>query len=259
MWKREQIMYYIKAHTKWLVAVGCICLLCILTVLLEMPVGKIASVMGRSKEMPVCRVDTQEKKIALTFNISKETDIEPLLGLLNQKEVKGTFFVSGQWAEQNPDMMIRINEMGHEYGNLGYQEGSMCGKEIPEMQQDIQRCQNLIYEQTGKKVTLFRPPQGEYDNPLLQTAGAMGMTSVLYDINTYLYQQDTAETVFRKVEERVQNGSIILMGNDMERIGFYLPMIVDHLKREGYEFVFVSELLLEDDSYIDVQGIQRKG
>ena len=80
--------------------------------------GKIKNtVASEAKELPIYRVLTEEKKVALTFDINwaENEYIYDILDVLNENNAKGTFFIMGGWvnySDENREKLMKINEGG---------------------------------------------------------------------------------------------------------------------------------------------------
>ena len=69
-------------------------------------------------ESPITRVDTKEKKVALTFDVAWGSDnIEEILDILDKHNIKATFFLVGSWVDDNEELVKEIHNRGHEIGN----------------------------------------------------------------------------------------------------------------------------------------------
>ena len=80
-------------------------------------IGKIETIQTSSqeKELPIYNVQTDEKKVAFTMNCAwNADDIDKILEILEQNNVKITFFMVGDWIDKFPDYVKKINEAGHE-------------------------------------------------------------------------------------------------------------------------------------------------
>ena len=109
----------------------------------------------------------------------------------------------------------------------------------------------------GKKPTLFRCPYGDYDNKVVSTVESMGMKTLQWDVDSLDWQQSaTVESIVSRVTGKVKNGSIVLFHNDADHTPAALPTILKCLKDEGYEFVFISDLILKENYEIKHDGTQ---
>lgn len=67
------------------------------------------------KLLPIYKVKTEEKKVALTMNCAwNADDIDSILEILKENNVKITFFMVGDWIDKFPEYVKKINEAGHE-------------------------------------------------------------------------------------------------------------------------------------------------
>ena len=72
-------------------------------------------VSSTEKLLPIYKVKTEEKNVALTMNCAwNADDIDSILGILDENEVKITFFMVGDWIDKFPEYVKKINEAGHE-------------------------------------------------------------------------------------------------------------------------------------------------
>ena len=78
------------------------------------------------RELPICSVETEDAKVALTFDVAWENgDLPEILDVLEEEGVKVSFFVTGEWAEQNPELLKKIRDLGHDLGNHSQDHKSM--------------------------------------------------------------------------------------------------------------------------------------
>ena len=110
---------------------------------------------------------------------------------------------------------------------------------------------------TGKKVELFRPPYGDYDDELIKTASELGYYTIQWDVDSLDWKDLSASDIAMRVINGVKNGSIILMHNNGLHTAEAVPIILETLKNRGYSFVPVGELILRENYYIDGTGMQK--
>jgi len=97
---------------------------------------------------------------------------EALLELFRKHDIKVTFFITGYFAEREPEQVRRIMEEGHEVAAHGY-EHHYRGREF-DMGADIKRVKKVLEKITGKKVKGFRSPQAQYSSELLRILDKTG-------------------------------------------------------------------------------------
>lgn len=114
------------------------------------------------RELPIYCVETDEKKIALTFDAAwGNEDTKQIMDILNKHDVKVTFFMTGGWVEQFPDDVKMIYEQGHDLGNHSQNHKSMSQITDSEKESELMSVHEKVKELTGYEMFLFRPPYGE--------------------------------------------------------------------------------------------------
>ena len=189
------------------------------------------------------------KVVALTFDDGPHPVFTPqILDILKRYGVRATFFLIGARTERYPDLARRIVAERHEIGNHTYSHpadlprkdwGAICG--------EIVKGADAIERVTGVRPKLFRPPRG-YLNYRIHTAAQLcGFTVVLWTVSTDHHDAPTPEAMARRVFKLVHSGAIILMHDGRIQTRWKdvkaLPLILDGLRKRGYSFVTVSELL----------------
>lgn len=192
------------------------------------------------------KAKTEDKKLALTFNISwGDQKAGPILDILKEKKITATFFLSAAWAEKHPAIVKRIVDEGHEIGNLGYRYESYPSWNDDKIISDIQRSHLILSELTGKKPTLLRPPHGHFDKRTIEIAKRLGYTIIHWSIDSKDYENPGVQSIIDNVLNHASNGDVILMhaSDTVKQTEKALPVILDELTKQGYQFETVSELI----------------
>ena len=103
---------------------------------------------------------------------------------------------------------------------------------------------------------MFRPPYGDYNNLLIETAEKLGLYSIQWDVDSLDWKDLSAVEIEKRVIERVKAGSIVLFHNQGLHTADALLSIIRTLKNQGYEFVPIGELIYKKDFKIAVNGEQ---
>ena len=119
---------------------------------------------------------------------------------------------------------------------------------------EIKNCNDKIKELTGKAPTLFRPPYGDYDNTVVKSVKDSGMYCIQWDIDSLDWKDPTPAQMIERITSKLTSGSIILMHNGAKNTPEALPQIIDAVRAQGYEFVPISEIILEGDYTTDHEG-----
>lgn len=214
---------------------------------------------GKKRELPVYSVDRTDKKIALTIDAAWEDDkTEFILETLDQFQVKATFFLCGVWVEAYPEDVKEIAAKGHEIGNHSLTHPHMNKLSASEIQKEITTLDDTIEQLTGKRCKLFRAPFGEYNDTVITAVREIGYEPIQWNIDTIDWKEErSADTILNTVLPKLSDGCIILCHNNGYKIREYLPRLLETALQQGYTFVTVSELLLEGDTTIDANGVQK--
>lgn len=197
----------------------------------------------------VTRVACSEKVVALTFDDGPTEEFaDAILAALAEHNVKATFFVTGREVEENLAAARRIAEQGHELGNHSYSHPRMIFKWPPTIRQELEKTDAAIRSAGYQGQIHFRPPYGKRLFVLPWYLAQMGKTTVMWDIEPESFPEvaASADSIVEHIMQRVQPGSIILlhlMYKSREESRNALPKLVAALKRQGYSFATVSELL----------------
>lgn len=146
---------------------------------------KTVAVTPSKKNLPIYSVNTDEKKIAISFDAAwGADDTEDLLKILQDNSVKATFFLCGYWVDKYPNEVKRIFEEGHEIGNHSdtHPHGSQISLE--QNKKEILAVHEKIKNLLGIEMNLYRPPFGEYNDTVLQAAKEVGYHTIQWDIET---------------------------------------------------------------------------
>ena len=126
-----------------------------------------------------------------------------------------------------------------------------------EIQDELTKSSATIESVIGKKVKLFRPPYGDYNNLLLEVASSLNLKTIQWSIDTLDWKDYSANKIAEKVIKKAKSGAIILCHNNGLHTAEALPKIFEVLISQGYSFVPISELVYQENYYIDINGIQR--
>ena len=210
------------------------------------------SLISPSSQETVANADAQEPyrcgpidsdNISLAINVDwGEEYIPDMLRILAEKNVQATFFLTGRWADNNPDLAADIAAAGHELGNHGYSHTSPNASSVAEITEEIQRTETAIKNATGQTTVLYAPPSGESEDHVLSAASELGYDTILWSVDTIDWQKPTAETIIDRVESKIHGGAIILAHPTAPTVEA-LPQLIDDLKEKGYNFATVSSNL----------------
>lgn len=178
-------------------------------------------------------------KVALTFDDGPHPVCTPqLLDGLKKRDVKVTFFVTGENVESYPEIVKRASEEGHLIGNHTFHHVQLTAANSDDFKKEIISTNDIIQEVTGKETSFIRPPYGSWDKKYEKE---LNMFPVLWDVDPLDWCSTNVDKIVRSVLAGTKENSIILMHSTVTAA----LQVVDILKAEGYEFVTVDEILFD--------------
>lgn len=234
--------------------------ICLVVVAIVGIVGSVSIFADSDRRLPIYCVETEKKQIAISFDAAwGNDDTQQLIDILAEYDVPATFFVVGAWVDKYPESVKALSDAGHQIQNHSNTHPHLPQLSKAQIKDEILCCNEKIKSITGVEPTLLRPPYGDYDNALIETMDELKMQTVQWDVDSLDWKENaTAQSIANRVTKKVKNGSIVLFHNDADHTPEALPTILKCLKDEGYEFVFISDLILKKDYEIKHDGTQCK-
>lgn len=212
-----------------------------------------------NRSLPIYSVELEEKKIAISFDCAWGVEhTDAILAAMQQNDVRCTFFAVEFWVKKYPDYVQKIIDHGHEIGTHSRTHPYMSKLSKEEIESELSSSKKAIEDITGKTVTLFRPPYGDYNNLLIDTAKEMGLYSIQWDVDSLDWKNLSATEIAMRIINGAKNGSIILCHNNGLHTAEALPLIFSTLKNRGFSFVPIGELIYKQHYYMDVNGRQHQ-
>lgn len=211
------------------------------------------------RELPIYCVETEEKKIALTFDAAwGNEDTKQIMEILERHGVKVTFFMTGGWVESFPDDVKLILSKGHDLGNHSENHKNMSQLSDAENETELMKVHEKVKELTGYEMFLFRPPYGDYDNDVIKIAKKCGYYTIQWDVDSLDWKDYGVDSIIKTVTQHkaLGNGSIILCHNGAKYTAQALDTMITTLKEQGYTFVPLSELIYKDNYHMNHEGRQ---
>ncbi|MBO5889733.1 MAG: polysaccharide deacetylase family protein [Clostridia bacterium] len=214
---------------------------------------------GTTRKVPIYSVDRSDNKISISFDCAYGADYTyKLLDILDEYEVKCTFFVVKFWADKFPEVLKEISTRGHEIGSHSSTHPNMSKLSESQMISELTISSQTITEITGKKVELFRPPYGDYNNKLIEVSKRLNLYTIQWDVDSIDWKDISSKEIVNRVVKKTKSGSIILCHNNGLHTHEALPYILSNLKEKGFTFVPIGELIYKDNYTIDSFGVQHQ-
>lgn len=196
-------------------------------------------------QAPVYQGNGLKKEMALVINVAWGNEhLKPLLHLLDQYQVKGTFFIVGRWAEAFPNLVKEIAARGHEIGNHGYTDEELKVDSLTreEMVQQILQAGKVLAGLTGQKIRYFSPHKGESNRLLLETAAQLGYRTIFWSLDTVDWMRPGKEAIINRVLGNAHNGAIILI-HPIDQTVEAMKEVIPAVQQQGYRLVTIPRLL----------------
>lgn len=191
-----------------------------------------------------------KKIVALTFDDGPNPKYTPaILDLLKQYNVKATFFVLGKHAEKYPEILKRESLEGHEIGNHTFNHINIKKSSQAEIKREFLKTQNIIFSITEVMPKNFRPPYGLYNKSLINMIEGYGAKIIIWSTtqDSRDWSNPGVNKIINETLSKTKNGDIILLHDHVEykesNTVEALKTILPELKKRGYKFITISQLI----------------
>ena len=196
---------------------------------------------------PIYQGNTGKKVVAITVNVDwGEEFIPAMLEQFQKHEAQVTFFVTGVWAEKNPDLLKKMAEAGHSIQNHGYKHVHFNSLSSADAVNQIKKAEEVIYKTIGKRSEFFASPYGEQNRQLMSSVSSINYDLIMWSVDTIDWQRPSPDIIVKRVLNKVHNDAIILM-HPTEPTVQALPEMLKGIKAEGYKMVTIDKILVAKD------------
>ncbi len=186
--------------------------------------------------------------IALTFDDGPdEKKTDEILAVLDEYNVKATFFMIGKNVSLYPDVAARVIAGGHEVGNHTFSHGYMTNSSISDVEKEIALANDAIFGAAEYEPHFLRPPGGIYDENVITAAKNSDLLLALWSVDTHDWCHRSTNDIANDVLSRVTDGDVILMHDYVygeSHTAEALKIIIPALLERGYEFVTISDMYM---------------
>ncbi len=215
--------------------------------LLDFTISKINDPESHIKTTPMSRhVKITErtlegkKLVALTFDDGPSPETTPkLLDLLTEKDAPATFFMLGNMARANPDIVKRIKKEHHEVASHTMYHQNLIRIPDDAARADINEAKSVVDGIIGRGPSYTRPPYGNINNAIVDTVGT---PIILWSVDTEDWRSKNTDAIISATMSEVYDGAVILMHDIYPTSVEAVPALIDTLRQNGYELATISEL-----------------
>ena len=185
--------------------------------------------------------DTTKNDVTLMINVYWGTEyLDGMLEILNNYNVKTTFFIDGTWAVLNEDYLTKIYESGHELANHGYHHKDHDKLDEAGNLNEISTTHKIVKELTGVEMDLFAPPSGAYDSLTVTCAEQLGYHTIMWTRDTIDWRDHDSNLIYSRAVKNAKGGDLILM-HPTEATVEALPKIIEFFQANNFNLTTVSE------------------
>lgn len=171
--------------------------------------------------------------VSLTFNVYEGTAIVgQILDILDEYDVKATFFIGGAWADDNIDCVREIYRRGHELGSHGYFHKDHSKMSYEANLEEIRPSIKLLEMICGQKITLFAPPSGAFAESTINACSELGLKVIMWSRDTIDWRDKDVNLIVNRATLNLNAGEIILM-HPKEQTVNALPTILNYIREHG--------------------------
>jgi peptidoglycan-N-acetylglucosamine deacetylase len=198
-----------------------------------------------AKPATYAQVRVDQPYVAMTFDDGPSAENTPrLLEMLKQRNIKATFFLIGQNAAANPEIVKRILADGNEIGNHSWTHPQLSKLSDDRVTAEITKTQDAIKEATGFTPTLLRPPYGAITARQREwIENRFGLNIILWSVDPFDWKRPGASVITQRILSQARPGAIILSHDIHKQTVDAMPATLDGLIAKGYKFATVSELI----------------
>lgn len=191
--------------------------------------------------------NTNHKYIYFTFDNGYENGYTPsILDTLQAKQVPATFFVTGHYLTDQPDLVLRMVEDGHIVGNHSWSHPDMTSISYGQTKKELEQVEQAFHELTGVKgMSYLRAPRGVFSEQTLAVTAQLGYRNVFWSlafVDWNIHQQKGWEYAYDQIMNHIHPGAVILMHTVSSDNAEALPKVIDDLQQQGYIFKSLDDV-----------------
>lgn len=208
---------------------------------IDMSMDKVERVDAKDNSTTSHRALTKKesKYIAFTFDDGPNYNSSKMVDVLSKWGMRATFFVVGNRAEKEADILLKMVAKGMEIGNHTYSHKLLTKLSSEAIREEITKTDRVIFDITGRDVSLVRPSYGSSNK---RVRSSIDRPIIVWDIDTLDWKYHNSKRLSDYILKNVQDGDIVLMHDIYSATVNGVDMVIPKLMERGYRVVSVSEL-----------------
>ncbi|GAA2386213.1 polysaccharide deacetylase family protein [Streptomyces coeruleofuscus] len=187
------------------------------------------------RRAPLLRVSGRGRTMVLTFDDGPDPRYTPdILDTLAEYDVRAMFFVCGEMAADNKELLARMADEGHVVGNHTWSHPLLTRLTRRQIRSQMERTSDVIEDAYGERPEWFRAPYGAWNRAAFQLGAELGMEPLGWTLDTLDWTSPSTRSIVRRVENGAAPGVVVLAhdaGGDRSQsvraLRRYLPELLD--------------------------------
>lgn len=192
----------------------------------------------------IVKGDPSKKQVIITINAGRgERSADGILKAYSKRNMKGTFFLVGKWAEEHPEIVKRIAREGHEIFNHSYGHQDYRTLTAEEIKVDLQKMDDTLFRLVGVRTRpYYRAPFGYRNEAVNQAAAEAGFQHIYWSVDSIDWREgETGASIKKRVLDHIHPGAIVLLHIDDAPTGDIMDELFTEIENRGYEIVSLTE------------------
>lgn len=193
----------------------------------------------------ICFGKDTEKVIYLTFDEGYEAGYtEKILNTLKENQVKATFFITSHYLNTASELVARMISEGHIVGNHTVNHKSMPSISNEEIENELMKLHQAIFEKYNYEMKYMRPPKGEFNERTLKKTYELGYKTVMWSFAYFDWDEKKQPSIEESKKIIINNfhcGEIMLLHPNSKTNSEVLDSIIKEAKNQGYEFKLLNQ------------------
>lgn len=194
--------------------------------------------------------ESEDKVLYLTFDNGYEMGYtEKILNILKQENVPATFFLTGHYVDEEPELVKRMVDDGHIIGNHSNNHPDFTKITKKQMKEELDTLEEKVRQvTTQEEFHYFRPPRGTFNEKTLQYLDELGYTHIFWSVAFKDWMKDEEKGwryAYDQLMQQIHPGAIVLLHTVSPDNANALEKVIQDLKNQGYTFKSLDDLMIK--------------
>lgn len=193
----------------------------------------------------ICLGKDNKKIIYLTFDEGYEAGYtEKILDILKENDTKATFFITSHYLNTASELVERMITEGHTIGNHTVNHKSLPSINDDEIEKELMKLHQAVYEKFNYEMKFMRPPKGEFNERTLNKTSQLGYKTVMWSFAYFDWDEKKQPSVEESKKMIIKNfhcGEVMLLHPNSKTNSEVLDSIIKEAKNQGYQFKLIDE------------------